>query len=149
LATISRYKMLPPGARVIAAVSGGPDSVCLLHALRELGIQLAGIAHFNHRLRGGASDGDEQFVAALAKKLNLPLYRSEGMAIQGNLEESARRARREFFSSLIREGRADRIALGHTRDDQAETVLFRILRGSGLTGLAGVLPVTQEGIIRP
>ena len=67
----------------------------------------------------------------------------------GNLEQTARRARREFFHDLIRRGLADRIALGHTRDDQAETVLFRMLRGSGLAGLAGILPVTAEGLIRP
>jgi tRNA(Ile)-lysidine synthase len=148
-ATISRYDMLAPGARVIVAVSGGPDSVCLLHVLRELKIAMAGVAHVNHKLRGEASEEDERFVAAMARDLGLEFYRSSGDLREGNLEQAARVARREFFHDLIRRRRADRIGLGHTRDDQAETVLFRLLRGSGLAGLAGILPVTAEGLIRP
>lgn len=142
--------MLPPGTRVIAAVSGGADSVGLLHMLRELAPeQLVGVAHFNHQLRGGESDGDEAFVAALTAGFQLPFYRAGAEPGPGNLEQNARRARRAFFSELIAQGRADRIALGHTLDDQAETVLFRMLRGSGLSGLAGILPVTVEGLVRP
>lgn len=142
--------MLPSGARVIAAVSGGPDSVCLLHLLRELAPQaLVGVAHFNHQLRGEESEEDERFVAALAGSFNLPFHRATAQVGPGNLEQNARRARRAFFRDLIQQGAADRIALGHTLDDQAETVLFRLLRGSGLSGLAGVLPITTEGLIRP
>jgi len=148
-ATISRYNMLAPGARAIVAVSGGPDSVCLLYALRELKIRVVGIAHLNHKLRGADSDEDERFVAAIARKAGLYFYGGVANLPGGNLEQAARRARREFFHDLIRRGVADRIALGHTRDDQAETVLFRMLRGSGLAGLAGILPVTAEGLIRP
>jgi tRNA(Ile)-lysidine synthase len=148
-ATISRYDMLAPGARVIVAVSGGPDSVCLLHALRELKIAVTGVAHVNHKLRGEASEADERFVAGIAREMGLPFHSTVAVCSAGNLEQTARRARREFFRDLIRQGLADRIALGHTRDDQAETVLFRMLRGSGLAGLAGVLPVTAEGLIRP
>lgn len=148
-ATISRYNMLDPGARVMVAVSGGPDSVCLLHALRELKIRVVGIAHVNHKLRGQASEEDEQFVVGAAREMGLPIHSTVAICSSGNLEQTARRARRDFFHDLIRQGHADRIALGHTRDDQAETVLFRILRGSGLAGLAGILPVTAEGLIRP
>jgi tRNA(Ile)-lysidine synthase len=148
-ATISRHNMLAPGARVIVAVSGGPDSVCLLHVLRELNIQVVAIAHLNHKLRGADSDEDERFVAAMARELALDFYGGIANIRGGNLEQTARRARREFFHDLIQRGLADRIALGHTRDDQAETVLFRMLRGSGLAGLAGILPVTAEGLIRP
>ena len=148
-ATISRYGMLEQGARVIVAVSGGPDSVCLLHVLRELKIRVVGIAHINHKLRGEDSEEDQQFVAALAREMKLEFYSTTAVCECGNLEQTARRARREFFYDLIRQGHADRIALGHTRDDQAETVLFRMLRGSGLAGLAGILPVTAEGLIRP
>jgi tRNA(Ile)-lysidine synthase len=151
--TISRYNMvprLPTGpARVVAAVSGGPDSVAMLQILRDLGANLAGVAHFNHKLRGDESDQDEQFVAALAARCGLPFFRSESRPRKGNLEQNARRDRRDFFLQLIRDGACDRIALGHTRDDQAETVLFRILRGSGLTGLAGIHPVTDDGFVRP
>jgi tRNA(Ile)-lysidine synthase len=155
LTTISRYNMLRPGGRVVAAVSGGADSVFLLHSLSQLAPRLnatlAGVAHLNHKLRGDASEEDERLVACMAKSLGVPYYREEARLIQtgGNLEQACRRARLEFFSNLIREGKADRIATGHTRDDQAETVLFRMLRGSGLTGLAGILPVTGEGLIRP
>jgi len=162
--TITRYNMLPAGARVAVAVSGGPDSVCLLHVLTGLaadyGIQLS-VAHFNHKLRGEESDRDEHFAAAIAAGLGLPFHRAEGdvAAAKDNLEQAARRARRGFFSQLMASGPAsgpasgsdgiDCIALGHTRDDQAETVMFRLLRGSGLAGLAGVYPVTGDGYVRP
>ena len=148
-ATIARYNMLAPGARVIAAVSGGPDSVCLLHVLQELEIQVTGVAHVNHKLRGEDSEEDQRFVAGLTRELGLEFYSTDGVCDGGNLEQAARRIRREFFHDLIQRGLADRIALGHTRDDQAETVLFRMLRGSGLAGLAGILPVTAEGLVRP
>ena len=148
--TITRYNMLPCGSRVAVAVSGGPDSVCLLHALRELApvfdVSLS-VAHLNHQLRGIESDEDERFVAELAAGFGLPFCRA-GVDIataKDNLEQAGRRARRVFFAGLD----ADRVALGHTRDDQAETVLFRLLRGSGLRGLAGIYPVTDGGYIRP
>jgi tRNA(Ile)-lysidine synthase len=145
--------MLGGGERVIAAVSGGPDSVCLLLVLIELqkraGFEVAGVAHFNHQLRGEESDGDEASVAALSAKLGLKFFRAEGSLTTGNLEQEARRARRNFFARLLEQGRAEKIALGHTRDDQAETVLLRFLRGSGPSGLAGILPVTREGLVRP
>jgi len=149
-ATVSRYNMLGLNdTRVIVAVSGGPDSVCLLHVLRELKIQVVGIAHVNHKLRGEASDADEHFAAAMAREMGLRFYSIVADCTAGNVEQTARRARRAFFHDLIRQGHADRVALGNTRDDQAETVLFRMLRGSGLAGLAGILPVTAEGLMRP
>lgn len=138
--------MLPQGARVIAAVSGGADSVCLLHVLRELAPDsLAGVAHFNHHWRADASDEDERFVAALASQFQLPFFRAEASPKPdpGNKEQNARLARLAFFKTLPHP-----VALGHTRDDQAETVLFRFLRGSGLQGLEGIAPVLK-GIIRP
>jgi len=155
LTTISRYNMLQRGDRVIAAVSGGPDSTCLLHVMASLaptlGVELAGVAHFNHQLRGPESDEDERFAAQLARQLGVRFFHASapvhGQA--GNLENRLRRARREFFSSLIRQDAGSCVALGHTRDDQAETVLFRLLRGSGLAGLAGILPATAEGVVRP
>jgi tRNA(Ile)-lysidine synthase len=155
LTAISRYNMLASGDRVAAAVSGGPDSVCLLHVLLELaprlGVTVAAVAHFNHKLRGEASEEDERFVAALAARHGVAFLceRSAVAEAGGNLEQTARHARHAFFSRLIRLGVADRVATGHTSDDQAETVLFRLLRGSGLAGLAGILPVTREGLIRP
>ena len=109
-ATIARYNMLAPGARVVVAVSGGPDSVCLLHVLRELGIRVTGVAHVNHKLRGDASEEDQGFVAALARELGLAFYSVDGVCDGGNLEQSARRVRREFFHQLIQRGLADRVA---------------------------------------
>jgi tRNA(Ile)-lysidine synthase len=144
LKTISRYNMLPEGARLIVAVSGGADSVCLLHVLKELApASVTGVAHFNHKWRAEASDEDECFVGCLASRLSLPFFRAEAVASHGNREQEARRARQKFFAEL-----GATVALGHTRDDQAETVLFRFLRGSGLAGLAGISPAAN-GIIRP
>ena len=156
LKTISRYNMLGAAGRepvrLAVAVSGGPDSVGLLHILSEcaerLGVALS-VAHFNHKLRGAESEADEGFVAELAASMGLRLHLAAGGLLKGNVEQSARDARREFFAGLRNTGNADLIALGHTRDDQAETVLFRILRGAGPGGLAGILPATREGLIRP
>ena len=148
--TLARHGMVPPGARVLVAVSGGADSTCLLHVLRELEIPLVGIAHVNHQLRGTESEEDEEFVVNLSNKMGLPCFTTRGRGcVRGNLEQGLSRMRREFFASLLAAGTGTHVALGHTRDDQAETVLFRLLRGSGLTGLAGILPVTREGLIRP
>ncbi len=152
--TISRYNMLPANCRVIAAVSGGPDSVCLLHVLAELapqmGLQLE-VAHLNHQLRGAESDADEDFVRALAATLGLRFHgaRVDVGSRDSNLEQAARGARLEFFQSLMQGEPSSRVATGHTRDDQAETVMLRILRGSGLAGLAGIHPVTESQLIRP
>ncbi|HWR49581.1 MAG TPA: tRNA lysidine(34) synthetase TilS [Bryobacteraceae bacterium] len=148
--TIARHQMFPPGSRAGVAVSGGADSVCLLHALLELRPDLAiTVLHLNHGLRGQASDGDAAFVEALARRLGLPF---EGRTVElpaGNLEQEGREARRAFYLDLLKAGRIDRVATGHTLSDQAETVLYRFVRGSGTAGLAGILPVTAEGIVRP
>ena len=133
--------MLSPGDRVGVAVSGGADSVCLLHLLVELTArwQLGlSVLHVNHNLRGDASRGDAEFVRCLAASLNLPftLYDLDLSNAGGNLEQSARKGRLACFERYLESGLATRIALGHTRSDQAETVLFRFLRGSGATGLA-------------
>lgn len=153
--TMARHGMLAPGVRVAVAVSGGADSVCLLHVLRELSgsmdFVISEVVHVNHRLRGEESEADAAFVAELAERMGVPL--SEVVAEidpdGANLEAAARAARREAFFRVMTEDRADRVAVGHTRDDQAETVLFRLLRGTGVAGLAGILPVTGEGLIRP
>jgi tRNA(Ile)-lysidine synthase len=149
---IPRYNMLAPGDRAGVAVSGGADSVVLVHLLHRLAptlqITLA-LLHVNHGLRGAESDGDESFVRALGTMLGLEVVVTPGAVDQGNLEQEARRIRREFFQRCMAEYGLRRVALGHTRSDQAETVLFRLLRGSGLAGLAGMRPVTQDGLIRP
>lgn len=146
-----------PGERIGVAVSGGADSVALLLlllALREqLGIVLS-VVHLNHKLRSSASDADEKFVAALAAKFSLPFYaerldvNAEAKREKTNLEDAARRARQDFFAKLVSDGKIDRVAVAHTADDQAETVLAHILRGSGLAGLGAIHPRT-ETVVRP
>jgi len=148
-AYIQKHRLLKPGHRVAVAVSGGADSVALLRLLLELrsalGIVLS-VVHFNHMLRGEASDADEQFVAALARAHALEIHCAHGdvgrHSAQNHLslETAAREMRYGFFSRLLREGTLERLATGHTLDDQAETVLLRLARGAGTRGLAGIYP---------
>ena len=151
---ITRYSMIRPGERVGVAVSGGADSVCLLHVLSQLrprwnvGLH---VLHLDHNLRGEESRGDAGFVQRLAAEFGYPITVGQahpGLE-DGNLEQAARQARLAFFREALASGAVDRVALGHTRSDQAETVLFRLLRGAGSAGLAGIRPVTAEGLIRP
>ena len=146
--------MFEPGQRVGVAVSGGADSVFLLHALRELAprwnLRLS-VIHIEHGIRGAASHGRCRVRRATGCHFGLPFHlrQADVPAMDGNLEEAARNVRQAFYAELIASGAVDRVATGHTRSDQAETVLYRILRGSGLTGLSGILPVTSEGLVRP
>jgi len=158
IAHFKKSELLRAGDRVGVAVSGGADSVALLRLLvelrDELGIVLS-VVHFNHKLRGKASDQDELFVSKLAEKFGLTLHVGQGDVARkaarekANLEDAARRARYDFFRRLTEGGLVDRVATAHTADDQAETVLAHILRGTGLAGLGGIHPTTQDGIVRP
>ena len=138
--------------RAGVAVSGGADSVCLLEVMRELAarwdLRLA-VLHLDHGLRGEESRQDAEFVRALAAARDLPFILERAELAAGNLEEVAREARLRFFRAQIASGAVDSVAVGHTRSDQAETVLFRFLRGAGTAGLAGIHPVTGDGIVRP
>lgn len=144
---IGRHGLFAAGERIVVAVSGGADSVALLYALAEAaprhGWQLA-VAHFNHQLRGKESDGDEAFVAALAKKLGLPFHRgSEDVAKFGrkhrlSLEMAARECRHRFLARIAHHMGARTIALGHHADDQLELFFLRLLRGTGSEGLGGM-----------
>jgi tRNA(Ile)-lysidine synthase len=145
--------MFEPCARIGVGVSGGFDSVALLHILRRLAadwqLELT-VLHLNHGLRGEESDGDEAFVRELALSYGLPVaVERAGLIGRSNLEERARGARYEFFGRMMCEHRLACVAVGHTQDDQAETVLMRIGRGVGPDGLAAIRPVTREGIVRP
>ncbi|HTB93679.1 MAG TPA: tRNA lysidine(34) synthetase TilS [Candidatus Sulfotelmatobacter sp.] len=145
------------GERIGVAVSGGADSVALLGLfmeLRELLGVVVCVVHFNHKLRGKASEADEKFVAKLAAQHGLEFFvERENVAAKAkreraNLEDAARRARYAFFEQLVKEGRVSRVAVAQTADDQAETVLAHMLRGTGLAGLAGIHP--QAGsVFRP
>jgi len=157
LAGLKKQGMLRPGNRVGVAVSGGADSVALLLLLLELreklGVVLS-VAHFNHKLRGKASDADEKFVAKLAAKHGLEFHSASVFVAKkakderANVEDAARRARYDYFRSLVESGVCKRIAVAHTADDQAETVLAHLLRGTGLAGLGGIHPVSGP-VIRP
>lgn len=136
------------GHRIGVAVSGGADSVFLLYALHDAGLAVA-ILHVNHKLRGEESDRDEQFVRKLADRLSLPIWVRIAPVATGNIEQEARRERYRFFEEQISAGVCDSVATGHTKDDQAETVLSRFLRGAGTAGLSGIRPTTSTGIIRP
>jgi tRNA(Ile)-lysidine synthase len=152
--TIKAHRMMARGDRVVVAVSGGPDSVALLYLLwqlrYDLGVHLH-VAHLDHGLRGGDSQRDARYTRRLARRLKLPItleriQLSAGMV--GSLEEQAREARYAFLERVAIEVKARRIATGHSADDQAETVLMRILRGAGSAGLAGIPPVRGK-IVRP
>ena len=146
--TISRFG-IGPELRIGVAVSGGADSVCLLRVLLALGLPVS-VVHINHLLRGLESDGDETFVADLAAELGLECFarRVDVGQLGGNLEEEARRVRYTYFEELIETSAIDRVATGHTLTDQAETVLFRLLRGAHSRGLAGIHAVGPK-VIRP
>jgi tRNA(Ile)-lysidine synthase len=157
LSAIRGGRLLQPGDRVGVCVSGGADSVALLRLLLELqkklGIVLS-VVHFNHQLRGQASDADEKFVAKLAALHQLRFHQghqnvaAKAKREKANLEDTARRARYRFFAQLLEQEKLTKLAVAHTADDQAETVLAHLLRGTGLAGLAGIHP-TSNHVVRP
>lgn len=154
---VRRHRLLGPGDRVIIGLSGGPDSVTLSHLLPEIasefGATVAGLAHLNHQLRPSA-DADEQFCRELADRLGLPLdveradVRAAAREARTSIEDGARRVRYAFLRRVALRRDAGRIAVAHNRNDQAETVLFRLFRGAGTTGLAAIRPRVR-GVIRP
>lgn len=155
---LRRHNLISKGDKIIVGVSGGPDSVCLLYILNslkeELNLKLYA-AHLDHMLRKN-SGKDAAFVRGLAKKLGIPAVIArvdvKTLAGNGSIEEVARNARLKLFSKAAKSFKARKIALGHNFDDQAETVLMRLLRGSGLHGLSAIQPkkiINGKTIIRP
>jgi len=153
--------MLRRGDGALLCVSGGPDSVALLllflEVKKEFNLRLH-VAHLNHGLRGSESDEDEMYVKALCEKFKLPVsvakldIGTESKKIGRGIEETARIARYDFFYESAKSHRLEKIAIAHTRDDQAETILMRLIRGAGLGGLCGIAPVRamkDKMIIRP
>lgn len=159
---IRKHELLRAGDRVGIAVSGGADSVALLRLLlalrKEVGVVLS-VVHFNHKLRGTESDEDQGFVAGLAERHKLEFHCESGEVATHaaekhlSVETAAREMRYQYFRQLLAQGRLNRIATGHTLDDQAETVLLKIVRGAGGRGLAGIYPQLRErpnvSIVRP
>jgi len=155
--TIKKQNMIHPGEKILAGLSGGADSCCLLHILLTLRESLSftvGAVHVHHGLRGTQADKDEEFVVYLCRRLRVPLTvfhrdvlakaRKDGLTI----EAAGREARQEAYGEALRIHRADKIALAHNQNDQAETILLNLIRGSGMKGLAGI-PAVRGSIIRP
>ncbi|HTJ30147.1 MAG TPA: tRNA lysidine(34) synthetase TilS, partial [Acidobacteriaceae bacterium] len=152
---------LPPGMRLAVGLSGGADSVALLRALADRASAAGWVlhaAHLHHGLRGAEADDDRSFCASLAESLAIPFHThqvdtsAEAAASGEGIEEAARRLRYGWFRRLMGEGTVDAIVTAHTRDDQAETVLGKLLRGAWTEGISGIHPIVQfpEGrIIRP
>lgn len=161
--TIFEYDMLKENDSVLVGVSGGADSVALIHILNEIALFFSlklGVAHLNHSLRGNESDDDARFVASVSGKLHLPCFIEKKDVIKYktenglSLEEAGRRVRYAFFEDIAESKGYNRIALGHTCDDNAELVLMYLIRGSGPLGISGIPPVRpglKDGlsIIRP
>jgi tRNA(Ile)-lysidine synthase len=150
---IKQHRLVADGEKLLVAVSGGPDSVCLLYILstlkKELDIGLH-VAHLDHQLRGTASATDAAYVEKLAQRLGIPAtiasrdvkaYRAEHRL---SLEEAAREVRYSFLAGVAASAGAVKVAVGHTTDDQVETVLMHLLRGSGTRGLRGLLPASRR-----
>jgi tRNA(Ile)-lysidine synthase len=156
---IWKHKLIAAGDHVLAAVSGGPDSVALLYLLirlkTHLGIRRITVAHFDHKLRGKESEADREFVRRLAGNAGLDFHcdsadvRALAKEHKISVEMAARDCRHSFLMKMKDSLAADKIAVGHIANDQAEEVLLRIIRGTGPAGLKGMLPATSEGIIRP
>lgn len=154
---ITAYRLIRPGEKILVGFSGGADSLCLLLLLQELGKRhgfFVEAVHVNHQLRGSESDGDQMFAEAVCNRLEVRIHcfsvpveafaRETGMGI----EEAGREARLKIFRQCMEECGAVRIALAHHKSDQAETVLFRMARGSSLGGLSGIRPL-QDRVIHP
>jgi tRNA(Ile)-lysidine synthase len=154
----ARHELWSSATRVIAAVSGGSDSVALAFLLGDLSargdVVLAAIAHLHHHIRGAEADADAAFCRALADRLGVPAVigdanvPAEAKEHGVSVEVAGRHARQRFFREALTSVKADRVAVAHTRDDQAETVLLRLTRGAGTTGLGGMAP-RRDHLIRP
>jgi tRNA(Ile)-lysidine synthase len=154
----AQHGLWAPEVRVVAAVSGGSDSVALAFLLHDLasrgGLVLAGIAHLHHHIRSAEADDDAAFCRALADRLGVPAVigdadvPAEAAEHQVSLEVAGRFARQRFFREAIASVKADRVAVAHTRDDQAETVILRLTRGAGTSGLGAMAP-RRDHVIRP
>lgn len=158
LSTINKYKLIEKGDKIVLGLSGGPDSVCLLHILNRLKDDLdieVYAAHLNHQIRGIEAQKDALYISKLCeemgvtfflKSVNVPKYCKENGL---SLEEGARKLRYEMFYEIKQKTKSNKIAIGHNLNDQAETVLMRMMRGTGLQGLKGIDYIRDEVIIRP
>jgi len=159
LNAIESHEMIALEDSVLVGVSGGPDSTVLLHILLALQpclkIRQIAVAHMNHCLRGSRSDGDAEFVTTLCRRLHVPCFHGKQDVLvyqrkhKLSLEEAARRVRYRFLFKTARQHRFSKIALGHHANDNAESILMYMLRGSGILGISGIPPVRDGIVIRP
>jgi tRNA(Ile)-lysidine synthase len=156
--TVNKYKMIGCGEGIVVGISGGPDSVCLLHVLNNLrqrfSIKLYAV-HINHMLRGYEAEGDAAYVKQLCDGLGVKLF-AKSIDIKAvskqngiSLESAGREERYKFFFEVLNNTGSSKIAVAHNMNDQAETVLMHFIRGSGLEGLSGMKPMREDGVIRP
>ncbi len=155
---IKENELIKQEDKILVALSGGPDSVCLLHILYELKDKFnldLGAIHINHMLRGNESDADEKYIINLCDELGIKHYvkriNIEYVAKDSNvsLEVAGRNERYKAFEEIRNKYNYNKIAVAHNANDQAETVLMRIMRGTGLEGLTGIKPKREDGVIRP
>ncbi|PHI19942.1 tRNA lysidine(34) synthetase TilS [Lewinellaceae bacterium SD302] len=151
---IQRERLFQPGDQLLLAVSGGLDSVVLLHALKAAGYPVE-VAHYNYRLRGAESEGDAEFVAGLAKQFGCSFWLQSSSADEsaalrtGNLQATARQLRYDWLQELKKRREAAAICTAHHLDDNLETLLLQLTRGTSLTGLTGMQPKLDNGLTRP
>jgi len=157
LETIKKYNLIEAGDKIVIGVSGGPDSICLLHILNELKNELnfeIVVAHINHMIRKEA-DIETEYVKNFCDRLKIECYikRIDVVKIANNLkrgtEETGRQIRYEFFEEVFKKTNSNKIATAHNNNDKVETILMNILRGSGSSGLKGIEPIREEKFIRP
>ena len=158
LSTINKHNLIESGDKIVIGISGGPDSVCLLHILSrlkdKLDIELYA-AHLNHQIRGIEAQKDALYVSDICdkmgityflKSIDVPKYCEDNNL---SIEEGARKLRYEMFDEIKQKTKSNKIAVGHNLNDQAETILMRIMRGTGLQGLRGIEYARENGVIRP
>lgn len=150
---IEKYDLCRPGEKILVAVSGGVDSVVMLHLLHRSGFRLA-VAHCNFQLRGSESDDDESFVRNLAAQYGIPVFvkscdtRAFAEKEKISIEMAARQLRYSWFAEIMEKYQLQKLSIGHNKGDDAETFFIKLLRGSGLSGLKGIL-AKRENVIRP
>ena len=158
LSYINDNNLIKPGDKILVALSGGPDSLCLLNILKELKCKLnieIGAAHLNHLLRGEDAFKDEEFVINTCKEMNIPCYikrvdiNKYSKEYKLSSELAGRNARYDFFDEILKKEGFNKIATAHNANDQAETIIFRLMRGTGLEGLGGIKACREDKIIRP
>ena len=157
LSTIEKYNLIQPKDKIVLGVSGGPDSLFMLHILNKLKDELQfeiTVAHINHMIRKEAEE-EEEFVREFCQKINVKFYskRIEVEKYANNkkigLEEAGRKIRYEFFDEVANLTNSNKIAIAHNKNDKVETIIMNLLRGSGVTGLQGIQPIKENKIIRP